>query len=280
MLRGLSFAIPPFETMYVEYRLDALLNAIGRRSTVDMYGGDKSDESIGHLICGGCVHTFIADNEGDCSYYPVTSWLHTDAHARGLFDMKDLANDRTRKLEFTLGSTCMDIKAAGGVEVAMNWLSGIDYLTAPRFEALLTDPTLAQASNGMIRNLVTLLLLLNRQRENVALKVVAPKGVLHKGKRRVTPAHTMVTLTVEDYAHIVKSYAPGGTHASPRRHQVRGFFRHLRKVAGCDHDYPIAADERGHWVCAKCGTVRIWVHDHERGDAAKGYVTKDYVVTD
>jgi hypothetical protein len=278
LLRNRAFAIPPFEQTYVEYHLDALLEAIGRRKANEKYGIEKSDERIGHLIDGDHVWTFLEGSDNEASIYPVDVWMNTVSHSVGLFDKADIGRDRRRKLEYTLGSTLGDAQDVNG-EVVLDWLNAFDFAAPAMFANLLTDRKLADAGNGTVRNLVALLLLLNRQRENVTLKTVAPKGVIYRGKRRVFAAHTMVTLTVEDYVHIAHSYEHGA-HASPRRHQVRGFFRHLHKVDGCEHDYPLASDERGRWVCRTCGTTRVWVHDHERGDASKGYITKDYVVVD
>jgi hypothetical protein len=73
---------------------------------------------------------------------------------------------------------------------------------------------------------------------------------LEKGKPALT--FNWVTVTIEPPKQ--KLDYQGGTHASPRRHQVRG-----------------------HWRTYKSG-ARGWVKDCWKGDASKGSVFKDYKV--
>ena len=277
VLRNRQFAIPPFLCTYIEYNLDALLNAIGRRSTRDLLPDAERDERVSHLIVGDHVRTFIEGSDGKGSYFPVDMTLNSQGHVRGRFD-KDLHTDRYRKLAYTLGSTANDVRDEA---VLRDWLTAVDYHPLEGFEVLLTNKKLADCATGTARNLIALLLILNRQRTRIEMETVARRGVIFKGKRRVQAEHTMVRLDVEAYETIARSYRPGGGHhESPRRHQVRGFFRHYHQVRGCDHAYvPIPARE-GAWVCPKCSTVRVWVADHERGDASKGYVVKEYAVID
>tara|TARA_R110000868_G_scaffold25423_4_gene99165 strand:+ start:6015 stop:6920 length:906 start_codon:yes stop_codon:yes gene_type:complete len=64
---------------------------------------------------------------------------------------------------------------------------------------------------------------------------------------------------------------------APRRHQVRGFWRHYHRNKACVHIWPFDSDDRGNWKCTKCDTLRVWINSFERGDAGIGYVTKEYV---
>jgi hypothetical protein len=276
LLENLQFAIPPFEHCYVEYHLDALLDTIGRRKTEHREGG-SADECIGHLIDHNYVYTFIEDSKGEASFYPVMVDLHSDTYTRGTFS-SDLEDDEYKKITYTLGSTSNDLKRTSE-ETLRRWLHNIDIVASPMFHQLLTEDVLRDGGNGTVRNLVALLLMLNRQRERVTLTQVPPKGVIYKGKRKVFMAHSLVMLTTEDYGAITRSFVPAGHHESPRRHQVRGFFRHYHRVRGCEHHF-LEDDRPLHWTCQHCGTRLVWVHDHLRGDASKGFVTKEYVVID
>jgi hypothetical protein len=97
---------------------------------------------------------------------------------------------------------------------------------------------------------------------------------MFRGKRQVFAAHSIVKIALDRREQMFKTFQVPDRDG-PRRHQVRGFFRHLHKVEGCDHAFPMVPTD-GKWVCATCGTTRVWVKEHERGDAAKGYATKDY----
>ena len=294
LLENLQFAIPPFENCYIEYHLDTLLDTIRLRKTdelqVEPFVKDgvffgrvpkknaDVDERIGHLILNNSVVTFVENSKGDASLYPVAVRLHAETYSRGAFSA-DLEDDKFRKMAYTLGSTCRDLRRVRE-ETLRRWLHTIDIFTGAAFRPLLEKDGLRDGGNGTVRNLVALLLILNRQRDyGTGIKQVAPKGVIYKGKRRVYMAHSLVTLTTEDYGRITRSFAAGGHHESPRRHQVRGFFRHYHKVRGCEHAF-IEDDQPLHWTCQHCGTIRVWIRDHERGDASKGYTTKEYAVTD
>ena len=276
LLNSLQFAIPPFECCYIEYHLDSLLDTVGKRKIGPNDDGAR-DERVGHLIDHGYVYSFIEDSRGAASFYPVPIDMQAETYTRGLFS-SDIEDDKFKKMTYTLGSTSGDIKRTS-METMRRWLHTIDFSPPAKFRGLLTHDVLRDGGNGTVRNLVALLLILNRQRERVTLTQVPPKGVVYKGKRKVFMAHSLVTLTTEDYGAITRSFSPTGHHESPRRHQVRGFFRHYHRVRGCEHAF-LEEGRPDRWVCQHCGTRRVWVHDHLRGDASKGFITKEYVVTD
>jgi hypothetical protein len=73
-----------------------------------------------------------------------------------------------------------------------------------------------------------------------------------------------------------------------RRHDVISHYVHwFGKKVGCDHDYVEQHDGRkstlGHdlrrWKCSQCGRIRTLRLAYYKGDATKGFVTKDYTVT-
>ncbi len=83
-----------------------------------------------------------------------------------------------------------------------------------------------------------------------------PKKTFINKKRQAKgkPALTFDWHTVVIEPSKEKNSSQGGTHASPRRHQVRG-----------------------HWRTYKSG-LRGWVKDCWKGDASKGVVFKDYKI--
>jgi hypothetical protein len=60
-----------------------------------------------------------------------------------------------------------------------------------------------------------------------------------------------------------------------RAHMVRGHWRidwrHPPKPL-CAHEWSTEG------VCERCRGHRLWVHEHQRGDASLGFVTTDYAV--
>lgn len=274
LLRNRQFAIPPFEQTYVEYDAQALSEALGRAKSSELLSEGAPDSRLGFLVDGNHVWTFVENSDGLAGIFPVEFWTDTTP-TRGLFS-NDLGYDKWRKLAYTLGTTLHEIE---DWETMNDWYSNIDFGVPKDLEILLTRQDLAVGGNGTVRDYIAVLLMLNRQKDRVSLKQIPARGVIYKGKRRTYMAHSLVTIDVEDYHHIAQSYQRTHTRESPRRHQVRGFFRHLHRVHGCEHDYPLTPNEN-RWTCRRCGTVRVWVEAHERGDAGKGYRTKEYQVTD
>jgi hypothetical protein len=81
---------------------------------------------------------------------------------------------------------------------------------------------------------------------------IADKAVNDKRKRKgKKPLYEWRTIEIKP--SVMRSNSKGGTHASPRSHDVRG-----------------------HWSVSKLGK-RYWVKSHKRGDSAKGTIFHDYV---
>jgi len=60
-----------------------------------------------------------------------------------------------------------------------------------------------------------------------------------------------------------------------RAHQVRGHWRRdWRKplLAGCEHVW------NEEIFCTLCGGHKLWIDEHQRGDASLGFVMHDYEV--
>jgi hypothetical protein len=89
-----------------------------------------------------------------------------------------------------------------------------------------------------------------------ARSVIQSKGFIARGSYHRFLDHKVITLRVPDKVDLKKMARDVVAISRRRAHQVRG---HWRK----DHWRP---DER------------IWVHEHQRGDASLGFVMHDYVV--
>jgi len=107
--------------------------------------------------------------------------------------------------------------------------------------------------------------------------VQATKGYIARGRYHKFVDHSVIHLTVP-----VKAYrrVAGRAIAIARRraHQVRGHWRkhwQHRPAAFCEH---IWKTEGSKMECSLCGGQRLWIHQHQRGDANLGFVTHDYTV--
>jgi hypothetical protein len=109
-----------------------------------------------------------------------------------------------------------------------------------------------------------------------ARDVRASKGFVARGSYRKFLDHRMITLAIPARADPMK--VARGIVATVRRraHQVRGHWRRDWRNPGsvrCEHRWN--TENR----CELCSGHRLWIHEHQRGDASAGFVTHDYSVT-
>jgi hypothetical protein len=89
-----------------------------------------------------------------------------------------------------------------------------------------------------------------------ARSVIQSKGFVARGQYHRFLDHKIITLRVPDKADLKKLARDVVAISRRRAHQVRGHWR------------------KDHWRPGE----RIWVHEHQRGDASLGFVMHDYVV--
>jgi hypothetical protein len=161
---------------------------------------------------------------------------------------------------------------------------------------------MVNASAGELRNIIGLLLLMNRPSVTEYVRDVGRHRGFVRGKLRPYLSHTVVTIKL-DAKQILRQVSAQGEAAEKRRHEVRGIYCHDEEYrkgtkAGCIHEWtehPDYIDEaldekrwhtnqRGetefdNWQCVHCHGHRWWRDNHERGNAAIGYVNKTYQIT-
>ena len=110
------------------------------------------------------------------------------------------------------------------------------------------------------------------------LQEVKPdRGYVARGRYRKFSDHTVITLTVPTRRY--RQLANRAIAIARRRaHQVRGFWRRDWRnplSVFCEHNF--SADEQ-RMECKHCKGRKLWVHEHQRGSAALGFVLHDYTV--
>jgi hypothetical protein len=107
------------------------------------------------------------------------------------------------------------------------------------------------------------------------VEMISPTtGYMVRGKYRSYMEHSVIHLTVPqtEFRRLMHKLA---AQLRRRAHQVRGHWRNDHRSPlhiGCLHDY------NGEMICRLCGGHKIWVKEHQRGDASIGFVTHDYEV--
>jgi len=113
------------------------------------------------------------------------------------------------------------------------------------------------------------------------LSTVRPdKGYVARGAYRKFLEHTTIRLNVPmtvDKIRLAKKLVAA---VRRRAHQVRGHWRVLvHGDALCEigmHDWKV--DDAKHNHCLSCAAKRVWIDEHQRGDASLGFVTHQYSI--
>jgi hypothetical protein len=305
LLREADFARAPFPLTWIEFphwRFYEALHGV----TVD---DPTADQTVGYLIDGGKTSVVSGGTLGDplSKTYPGvlqfnlnTAWSEADYKifaAEGGGGTGGPEDEHGLDI-YLWGSTInkMDTETISRLRqchslslLPLNRSRDADDLRRMLDEIL-------KGSVGELRNIIAILLLLNRPTVSHYKEIPASRGWM-RNKNIPYAAHTAVTIDLNAVPTLRLIGTPAGEGVAKRRHEVRGHFCHdadardFRRVVGCLHDW-IAADEywsplngariadANHWVCDACGGKRWWRAAHERGDATRGYVSHDdYDVT-
>jgi hypothetical protein len=139
-----------------------------------------------------------------------------------------------------------------------------------------------QGSVGHLKLVLTLALLLSRSGQKILISnEVGHVRTIFKGHNITYKAHHHVTLRLAHRDPVMRFTQGLATGLHRRRHGVRGHWAQTRKpyAMSCDHKWDIVSINKDKYQCITCNAKRWWVKDHARGDAMRGFVTKDYEVT-
>jgi hypothetical protein len=285
ILQEHEFARTPFPVTWVEIDHTAYWEGLGLASAIPPDG--KEDTHVGFLFDHNKVWmiSMAADGRG-----PDLIPLILNMHQR-------ISPDQERRFAEDLMTSRLTLRFAmlGYINVPpdsdwwkgeeadeicrshrMEWYDGTRFGPMPREAKLAT----LQGSAGHLKLVVALALLLTRPGRKVMLNSdVAHHRTIFRGKNIVYKAHHHVTIRLAHRDPVVRFTTALATGLHRRRHGVRGHWAQTRRLIarGCGHQWDII--DKDHYQCAACSAKRWWVKHHARGDATRGFVTKDYPVT-
>lgn len=267
VLSNLDFAIPPYETTYLE------LNITAANRGAEAAMKSPYPDSRGVLIAGSGELMFTVARIG--VHHALLPYMYSlsesSRHTSGFVDDEQRSTwvDSVSRFLFG-GAVTEDVSPEAREELVRRY----DFnMNLPLDDDVSRE--FMRAQQGEFGLIITALLLLNQKR-NVSYVDVPAKRVMTGNKQRPYAAHSMVHIDRSPVTNIRKAFEIGDR-ASPRRHSVRGHFMHFNISENCEHDWQVVEEGR-RWDCAKCGGRRTWRVPFERGDAGTGFVTKDYEV--
>lgn len=331
LFREQQFARAPYDVTWLEFPYDNWFNGLSKQ---ELFRG--TDTEMGFLIDHGNVYTiaYSKDMPRDTpAVIPLVYTLHKPWEMREQIDFAQKVGMSRLGLDGLLwGATLEQMvrmrvaenppedKSVEGIKAYTSQTA--DYFRDHPSRSLRNNHTLgflpisdhivkrpssykdiyervSGAAAGDLRNIVALLLLMNRPSLTRYVQDEPHWKTFVGGKSRTYLSHTVVTIDFDPRPALMKIGTVYGEKESKRRHEVRGVYCHDEKyrkgtAAGCIHDWyehpdymddiaHLHIDEHGsvqwdNWLCKGCGGHRWWRETHERGDAAKGYVVKNYEV--
>lgn len=290
VLRHRQFAIPPFDTMYIEFAkpfFDAFESNIAK---------DGADTNVGYLLDNQRIYIMArGGKKGDKVTADLMPWYYTWSLPGGVapFDLKTRAMVLSlkgegadwNKLAIAYGTSQMKITDEDERQQLLAQVQPhlfVDYYHrikhAEGENTAKVVRTMLNYGAGDVRNMWAALLWLNRPAHTIISNQPAGRRFF-RGKSIAYKASHTVEIDLHKMRSLRRAFTLSGERLSPRRHKVRGFFAHKHGSTGCSHDWPLLPDEDMHWVCKRCSRVRWWVKDYVRGDATRGWVDHSYEVT-
>lgn len=295
-----DFAIPPFKQMWIEFPLQPFFRQITGFDT-DPYG----DRVLGYLYDGPVVSVAASMDKMECGWMPVDYILHRPSTLKEEIEVAVAAGTSRMQLDFwfwgqTASRFCDDPGIALTPESRVHidkaaWDSeGLRALRANhsvRFSKAwdLMDreskSIFIRGSGGDLRNIVALLLFLNRTRDIQTVKDIGYTPALLNRKPRALVTHSVISLKLDPAPLLRKLVAGEGI--KRRLHDVRGHFCHDKRArAGCTHGEMHDGDFGEFWVeyeplrwnCERCNGKRWWRREHSRGKFEDGMVIQEYAV--
>ena len=301
-----QFALQPYDTMWMECDARILFEVTSKKQT------DKSgDERVGYLFHNNTVYAFADSNEYEetvynlrpnvCGVMPIKYDLHRPWKLEEQLRFAEqaaisrlglvgwiwgsamnywLTNDESGpetlsygpedERRLTLAKTLRNSHTA-------SWLNDAWILKMP----IETRRALLDGSAGDLRNIVTILLLMNQPSVISYVQEVGFGKGFSKGKLRNYVSHSVVTINVDPKPIIHR--LSSGTGSPHRHHLVRGHFCQNADARngsrrGCEHQWE--QDDDKHWHCVTCEGKRWWRKDHSRGDSFVGVVDKQYAIVE
>lgn len=272
---GQEFAIQPFDLMYVELNAREMFQAV----TASM-GDWDADERLGFLYDHGTVYT-IVDSRHDPlpTMHPVIYRLHKPMSIAAEQELCNLCRiDRMQLDAYLWGSLFEGIDDDEKRLFRANHTAKI-IVKDEIHETLLPRVAegLLRSSSGDLRNMVALLMFLNRTSGVQVKRMVPAQPAIIRRKPSSMVAHEVISLNLRPTPKHYEAWTAGG--AWRRRHDVRGHFCHDDRARNSwcpTHDWSEYEPHR--WRCMKCAGKRWWRREHKRGHEDKGITKTTYEV--
>lgn len=281
LARQQQFARQPYDVMWVEFELRALWEAITGR-VMD----DRGDYKIAYFYDHGTASVVVGGTQEDPGATPCAMPLVYDIGtpwelADQIAFVERVKTSRMNLDMFFWGEAVMklldreeqrDLRAHNTLRM----------IARPDLDPEALFHTIYQNGAGELRNMLAILLLMNRPSLTRFVRDVPRRRGFVRGKLRPFMGHSVVTIDLSPVPTLRRLGTPADDGTPRRRHEVRGHYCHNDAYRqgtrlGCEHAFvrdEAATHPEDSWLCTGCGGKRWWRSMHHRGDAGTGFVQK------
>ncbi len=293
IIREQKFARAPYDVTWIEFDFKNFWETVNERSA-----DSSSDRRLGFLIDHDTAYVISDGGE----IMPVAYDLHHPWEVEDQLRFADIAGVSRAQLDiFFWGSSYNKLSPEQQRELRNHHTAR----ALPIHDKLMNNQkdvlsSVIGESYADMRNIIGILLLLNRPSLTEYIRDVPRGKGFHKGKLRQYMAHTVVTIHIDAKPTLRLVGTKADDDVEKRRHEVRRTWCHdevYRKGTknGCVHTWiphPKYLNdeqrvhlndreeiERDNWLCSQCGGHRWHRDPHMRGNSLKGFVNKGYRIT-
>jgi hypothetical protein len=286
-----DFAIPPFDRTYIEIDFKTWYRVLAGKEP-----DAHADTRTGYLIVKNEVHCLSEARDG-VGLSPIAYRLNQPFTLQEEVQLvKQLETSRTALDLFFWGESALAFTRIEHVDgrheahLDHEWQKeGLRSLRANHGFSIHAPSSLSlpklwdsfyQGSAGDLRNIIGLLLFLNRtSKTHYETEVPMLPGRWIGRKQATFLKHRVISFSVNPVPRLLKLAA--GESIRRRLHDVRGHLCHNEVARTNNHDHDWQESEANHlkWFCS-CGGLRWWRKQHMRGHEELGLVTSEYRVTD
>ena len=300
-----DFAIRPFDLMWVEMPFPPFYYAVSNQRT-----DPTGDQTVGYLFVGPTVK--VASLSYSTAHGRFVSWFNPIEYVlhrpMSLEEEVRLSTTmKTSRLGLDLwfwgetadnfipkncvnGRLVMELESEEWDKVGLRSLRANHtvQIAPTRHPGNSPNPEVTMnGSGGELRNIIAILLFLNRTADVQYVRDVGIGQTIINRKPKPMLPHKVITLKLNPLPRLATLVAGSGIRR--RLHDVRGHYCHDKRArAGCQHGTQTFGDwgewwveyEPLRWECSECKGHRWWRHEHHRGNSDNGVIKEQvYAVT-
>lgn len=273
-----EFAIPPFQRMYIELPYPIFFRTLGGVVRGDI----PEDTEVGYYYDNNRAYVLSrSDDTSQDKHFllPIRYRLNQPFETKEELEFANLIQTSRLGLDALFWGSVI-AKISNDDQRALRALHSCE--PWPTIEGLTSMQTIRgflEACAGDLRNIIALILFLNRTKELQYRDELPGAPAFVHAKPRTLVRHSVVKMRLNPGAVLKRIYGAGQGTLWRREHDVRGHFCHDKVYRNHKHEHDLREYDVNQWRCMNCGGLRWWRKEHRRGRKELGQVKTTYEVT-